>query len=138
PSVFILGELDGLPAILSGVWLKQRYLQRVFPDPLGASRRSFYAWFVESGAVELEIPTAFVEPVRRALVAFLAAEGISLKDMTHAIATGSVWTRLLVTLHKRATGGNPSVARLLQYREVSGPSQLVRLAIAQFSKTRWA
>jgi glycosyltransferase involved in cell wall biosynthesis len=137
-SVFILGEIDGLPAILSGLWLKQRYLQKVFPDPLGASRRSFYAWFVESGALELEIPTPFVEPVRRALVAFLAAEGISLKDMTHAIATGSIWTRLLVTLHKRATGGSPSVARLLQYREVSGPSQLIRLAIAQFSKTRWA
>jgi glycosyltransferase involved in cell wall biosynthesis len=137
-SVFILGEIDGLPAILSGVWHKQRHLQKFFPDPLGSSRRSFYAWFVESGALELGIPTPFVEPVRRALVAFLASEGISLKDATDAITTGTIWTRLLVMLHKRATGGNPSIARLLQYREVTGPSQLARLAIAQFSKTRWA
>ena len=123
--VFILGEVEGLPAILSGIWLKYRHLQRAFFDPLGASRRGFYSWFIESGAAELGIARPFVEPVRRALVACLAAEGLSLSDATRAIATGSIWTRILVTLHKRATGGNPSIARLLQYREVSGPSQLL-------------
>jgi glycosyltransferase involved in cell wall biosynthesis len=137
-SVFILGEIDGLPAILSGIWFNQRHLQKAFPDPLGSSRRAFYVWFVEAGALELGIPTPFVEPVRRALVAFLASEGISLKEATQAITTGTVWTRLLVMFHRRATGGNPSIARLLQYREVSGPSQLARLAMSQFSKTRWA
>jgi len=137
-SVFVLGALDGLPIILSGVWLKQRYLQKVFPDPLGSSRRTFYAWFVESGALELGIPTPFVEPVRRALVTFLASEGISLQDATQTIATDTIWTRMLVMLHRRATGGNPSIGRLLQYREASGPLQLSRLAVKQFAKTRWA
>ena len=137
-SVFILGEIDGLPVILSGLWLKQRAVQKVFPDPFGSSRRAFYAWFVESGALELGIPMAFVEPVRRALVAFLASEGISLADATKAITSGTIWTRLLVLLHRSATGGNPSIARLLQYREVSGPTALARLAKSQFSKTRWA
>ena len=137
-SVFILGETEGLPTILSGIWLKQRHLQRAFPDPLGSSRRGLYSWFVESGAVELGIPMSFVEPVRRALVACLASEGISLEDATHAIATGSIWARLLTMLHKAASGGNPSIARLMQYREVTGPLQLIRLGWAQFSKTRWA
>jgi hypothetical protein len=73
--VFLFEEARGLPAILSAVWLHHRYLQRVFPDPLGSSREGFYAWFVESGAVELGIPRAFVEPVRRALIAYLASEG---------------------------------------------------------------
>ena len=137
-SVFILGEVEGLPAILSGIWLKYRHLQRAFFDPLGASRRSFYSWFIESGATELGIPRPFVEPVRRALIASLAAEGLSLADATRAIANGSIWTRILVTLHRRSTGGNPSIARLLQYREVSGPTKLMRLAMGQFRKTRWA
>jgi glycosyltransferase involved in cell wall biosynthesis len=137
-AVFVLGEVDGLPVILSGVWLKHRAVQKVFPDPLGSSRRAFYAWFVEAGAVELGIPMRFVEPVRRALVAFLASQGISLEDATHAITSGTIWTRLLVMLHRRATGAKPGITRLLQYREVSGPVQLFRLATAQFAKTRWA
>jgi glycosyltransferase involved in cell wall biosynthesis len=137
-AAFILGEVEGLPAILSGIWLKYRHLQRVFVDPLGESRRRFYSWFIESGAAELAIPAPFVEPIRRALVACLTAEGISLADATRAIATGSIWTRFLVFLHRRVSGGNPGIARLLQYREVSGPGQLARLAAAQFLKTRWA
>ncbi len=137
-DVFILGETEGLPTILSGVWLKYRHLQRAFVDPLGASRRGFYSWFIESGATELGIPAPFVEPVRRALVASLAAEGLSLAEATRAIASGSIWTRLLVALHRRASGGNPGIARLLQYREVSGPIQLLQLARAQFLKTQWS
>jgi glycosyltransferase involved in cell wall biosynthesis len=137
-AAFILGEVEGLPAILSGIWLKYRHLQRAFYDPLGASRRGFYSWFIESGATELNIATPFVEPVRRALVAHLASEGLSLSGATRAIATGSIWTRILVALHRRTTGGNPSIARLLQYREVSGPGQLLQLAVGQFRKTRWA
>src|SRR5262249_24804068 len=132
-----VGEVEGLPAILSGVWLKYRHVQRAFYDPLGFSRRSFYSWFLESGAVELGIARPFIEPVRRALMASLAAEGLSLNDATRAIANGSIWTRILVALHRRASGGNPSIARLLQYREGSGPSQLMQLAIGQFRKTRW-
>jgi glycosyltransferase involved in cell wall biosynthesis len=137
-AVFILGEVEGLPPILGGIWLKYRHLQRAFYDPLGSSRRAFYSWFIESGAVELGVARPFVDPVRRALTASLAAEGLSLNDATRAIANGSIWTRMLVALHRRASGGPPSIARMLQYREVSGPGQLMRLATDQFRKTRWA
>src|SRR6185369_1711735 len=137
-DVFILGEIEGLPIILSGIWVKYRHLQRAFVDPLGANRRDFYSWFIESGATELGVPAPFIEPVRRALVASLAAEGIGLADATRAIANGSIWTRLLVMLHRRTSGGNPGIARLLEYREVSGPVQLLRLARTQFLKTGWA
>ncbi|HVZ21979.1 MAG TPA: glycosyltransferase family 4 protein [Vicinamibacterales bacterium] len=135
---FILGEVDGLPAILRGAWLKYPHLRKVFPDPLGSSRRSFYAWFVDAGADEMRVPKAFVEPVRRALVSFLASEGISLEDVSHAITSGSIWTRLLVKVHVAVRGGRPSVVRLMQYREVTGPVQLLRLVTARLLRTRWA
>ena len=137
-QIFVCGEADGLPAILRAAWLHYRHVQRAFPDPLGAHRQNFYWWFVEFGATELGIPRPFVEPVRRALFTYLASERISLSEATHTITVGSIWTRILVSLHRRMKGANPSASRLLQYREVSGPIGFVRLGISQFLNTRWA
>jgi glycosyltransferase involved in cell wall biosynthesis len=130
---FVLGEVGGLPIILRALWLEHPHLQRAFPDPLGASRLAYYNWFVEAGAVELGIPEAFILPVQRAIRALCIDEvgGI------HPHAKASIWGRGLVFIHKRATGGKLSIARLRQYHEVTGPIAFLRLGFEQFRGSRW-
>ncbi len=135
-ALFALGESGGLPIILRGLWLQHQHLQRAFPDPLGSSREAYYRWFTEDGAVEIGIAEAFVRPVSRALNSLLANPLGSVARGAHI--GGSIWTRCLVFLHRRATGGKLSPSRLQQYQQVNGPSQFMLLCIRQFRGSRWA
>ncbi|MFZ6644790.1 glycosyltransferase [Undibacterium sp. TJN25] len=131
---FVYGNAGNLPPVLRGLWLEHQHLQRMFPDPLGSSRVAFYHWFTESGGVEAGISDIYILPVRRALAGMRASgdKAIGPDDQP------SVWTKSLVYLHKKATGGKLGAARLQQYQKITGPVAFAQLAFGQFRGSRWA
>lgn len=132
---FIHGDADGLPVILRAIWLEHKHLQKAFPHPLGASRLAFYHWFVENGAVEIGIPEVFVNSIRSALEESTASHQ---SNAIHADYKPSIWARGLVFLHKKATNGRISPARMSQYQQISNPIDFIRLGFTQFRASRWA
>lgn len=137
-ELFVLGEARGIPMILRGLWLQYSHLQRAFPDPLGWNREDFYRWFVEGGGAELEIPEAFVRPVSRTLSAMLNTAASKVKKAIRVSGKDSVWSRMLIFIHRKATGGKLGAARLMQYQKVTGPVEFMRIAFEQFRGSRWA
>jgi glycosyltransferase involved in cell wall biosynthesis len=140
-EAFANGESDGLPTILRGIWLQEPHMQRIFPDPLGISRHHFHAWFVEVGAAEAGIGAPFLPAVQRSLHALEAAivDKSSRSRFSDRTLTGaSIWARGLIFLHRRATGGVLSAARMRQYEQVTGPLQFLSHCIHQFRGSRWA
>ncbi|WP_394781769.1 glycosyltransferase [Undibacterium sp.] len=131
---FVHGEAGSLPPILRGLWLEHHHLQQIFPDPLNSSRIAFYRWFAESGGIEAGIPESFILPVRRKLSGIRTAQ---ISD-AHRNPAYSVWTKGLVYLHKKATGGKLGAARLRQYEKITGPIAFAQLAFGQFRGSRWA
>jgi glycosyltransferase involved in cell wall biosynthesis len=133
-AFFAQGESGGLPTILRGLWLQYERLQRLFPDPLGYSREHYYRWFIDSGAAEFKIPDAFVLSVSRALNSLPAGPN-SVPVMSIAAARmpadATIWAHGLVFLHRRATGGLLSAERIVQYQQVTGPAQFLRLCFKQ-------
>jgi len=140
-EVFTMGQSDGMPIILRSIWLQHQHLQHSFPDPLGVSREAFYRWFINSGAADIGIADTFVVAVKRALNTLMAVatEAPVRRRPINGVATGaSLWARGLIYLHKRATGGSLSTARMMQYQQISGPIQFSSLLIRQFRGSRWA
>ncbi|MBV8666382.1 MAG: glycosyltransferase family 4 protein, partial [Burkholderiaceae bacterium] len=138
---FAQGESGGLPTILRALWLRQEHLQRAFPDPLGSSREAYYRWFTDAGGVEAGIHEVFVREVASSLHKLLSVADYM--PETPKMPAGrlpsnaSLWARGLVYLHKRATGGKLSAERLLQYQQVTGPLQFLRLCFRQVRGMRW-
>ncbi|HXA47883.1 MAG TPA: glycosyltransferase family 4 protein, partial [Burkholderiaceae bacterium] len=140
-EVFTVGQSEGLPIILRSIWLQHQHLQQSFPDPLGSSREAFYHWFINSGAKDIGIADAFVSSVKRSLDTLHAVKTAG--PMRHHAANSAVngtslWARGLIYLHKRVTGGSLSTARMMQYRQITGPVQFLRLLFRQFRGSRWA
>ncbi|MBY0573289.1 MAG: glycosyltransferase [Undibacterium sp.] len=139
---FIHGEAGDLPVILRAVWIEHLHLQRAFPDPLGAHRIAYYHWFADKGAIEINIPEAYVLPIRDALKVALETQQ---KNIAHPIPIHqlpnykpSIWARGLVFMHKRVTGGQLGHARLSQYQQISNFGDFLRLGYAQFLGSKWA
>jgi len=135
PALFVQGEAGGIPMMLRGLWLQHQHLQRAFPDPLGRNREDYFRWFAAGGGAELEVPEAFVRPISRALSTRLNLGA----DRWNAVKPGgsSIWTRILIFMHRRVTGGVLGTARLLQYQNVSGPLEFLRVGFEQFRASRW-
>jgi hypothetical protein len=127
---FVFGEVGGLPIILRALWLKDGQLQRAFPQPLADSRLAYYNWFIEGGGTAVGIPEPFIPPVRRAFH--------SLITDANGSAKASIWAQGLVFAHKRVIGRAPSVAKLKQYHDVTGPIAFLRVGFKQFRSSRWA
>lgn len=139
-GLFAQGESGGLPTILRALWLQHPHLQRAFPDPLESSREGYYRWFVDAGAVEMGIAQAFVLPVALALERLQGQRNAAVAQRPAAggLPSGaSVWTRALVYLHRRATGGSLGAARMMEYQRVDGPVAFVKLLVRQFRASRW-
>jgi hypothetical protein len=126
---FLFGDAGGLPIILRALWLKNEHLRRAFPDPVGGSRLAYYNWFIEGGGIEVGIPEAFIPPIRRAFRILRLAEA-------GGFAKPSVWARGLVFVHKRVVGRAPTVARLKEYHDVTGPISLLRVGFRQLRSSR--
>lgn len=120
---FVRGEADGLPLILYSLWQEHAYLRQTFPSPFNISRAAFYRWFIETGALELGVHQAFVEPVRRAV----RQNGFG----GQITVSPSSWSRMLVSIHKRITGGKISIPRQQEYNKITGPISFLRVAFRQ-------
>lgn len=132
---FIGSQISGLPTILRAVLASHEHLQKAFPDPLGKSKEALFRWFVSNGATELGIPDEFSQPVRDALMLFESQNGIAQKEYRNVGAI-SIWARLLIYSHRRATGGVLGAARQMQYQSIKNFSDFVKIGLQQFSRSR--
>ncbi|MBR7798710.1 glycosyltransferase family 4 protein [Undibacterium fentianense] len=134
-SFFIHGESGDMPVILRAVWIEHAHLQKAFPNPLSTHRLAYYQWFTDHGAVEIGIPEIYVDPIRRALKSLAAEPNIVTLPPNYK---ASIWARGLVFLHKRATGGKISHARMNQYQQVNHAVDFLKLGYRQFRTSRWS
>lgn len=132
---FIGSQISGLPTILRAVLAHHEHLQKAFPDPLGKNKEALFRWFVSNGATELGIPDEFSQPVRDALVFLESQSGIAQKEHRNVGAI-SIWARLLIHFHRRATGGVLGAARQMQYQSIKNFSDFLRIGLHQFSRSR--
>jgi glycosyltransferase involved in cell wall biosynthesis len=131
---FIHGDVAGMPLIMRGAWLHFDHLKRAFPDPMGNDRLAYREWFAEYGKIEFGVPDAFIAPLRLALKDFNRFEPVPGAGVDKV----SIWGRLLITAHLKATGGKLGHPRLRQYQQVTGPISFFKLGFAQFRGSRWA
>ncbi|MBX9902375.1 MAG: glycosyltransferase family 4 protein [Burkholderiaceae bacterium] len=132
-DVFVNGVIHGMPLIMHALWQQWLPIRSGFPDPFGVHRTPYIKWFLKIGANEYAVPQAFVVSAQATTTTPRNGKG---KEAWHQLNPNISWMgRLLIFLHKRATGGLIGPARLEQYAQIKGIGDFLRVGFAQFRRS---
>ena len=132
-DVFVNGVIQGMPLIMHALWQHWLPIRSGFPDAFGVHRAPYIKWFLIIGANEYAVPRAFV--VSAQALTTTPRNGTR-DDAWHQLNPNISWMgRLLIFLHKRATGGLIGPARLEQYAQIKGIGDFLRVGFTQFRRS---
>lgn len=129
-AVFTNALIHGMPLIIYALWQHWHRIRSGFPDLFGVHRTPYIKWFLRVGANEYAVPRVFVVSAQAATV---KPQFGSREKGWHLLNPNISWMgRLLIFLHKRATGGLISSARLGQYAQIKGITDFLRVGYTQY------